>query len=85
MSYCAIVEADDIQCSHARKELAVKFHVLRSLYCQRFFAAGSAAGQRWRILHPAAALFAALLNHPKFRNHHRMLVVVGLSGRLQVG
>lgn len=84
MSYCAIVETDDIQCSHARKELAVKFHVLGNLHCQRFFAAGSAAEQHWRIFHLTAALLAAHLTH-LYRNRHRMLLMVGLGGKLRVG
>lgn len=36
MSYCVrAIERDDIQCSHARKELAARLHVFRDLRCQR--------------------------------------------------
>lgn len=96
MSYCArTIETDDIQCSHARKELAVKFHVFRDLHCQRLHQQvlqllRSRAGQRWRIwkmgrpfLPPAAALLAAL-RHSLHRKHHGILVAFGLSGKLWV-
>lgn len=96
MSYCArTIETDDIQCSHARKELAVKFHVFRDLHCQRLHQQvlqplRSHAGQHRRIqemgrpfLPPAAALLAALLNS-LHRNHHSILVAFGLSGKLWV-